>query len=145
MWNSLQNADQFGRLTGEDYITLNADGVLQNKEQTLEKIRTTPLPKAEADLLEKSQRVYGNLVIRTGRSKIHKVGLLLTEFIFTETWIYRDKRWQFIGWQGTYSGIPAYYPVFITLILVALLWLAIRWFRRLGKKSVGNLAVKPSL
>ncbi|AUD05677.1 nuclear transport factor 2 family protein [Spirosoma pollinicola] len=130
MFIASQNADAFGSLMGNDYITINADGVMANKTQTLEAVRTHPLPKADIVLSDNRQRVYGDLAIRTGRAKAYKAGLLLADFMYTETWIYRDGRWQFIGWQGTMAGVPSYYGVLITLVLTSIIAAVLWWFMK---------------
>lgn len=135
MFQSTQNPDAFGRLMGEDYITLNADGVIQNKAQTLEMVRDHPLPKADTILFsDKQQRLYGNLVIRTGRAKVYVAGLILADFIYTQTWIFRKNRWQFIGWQGTMAGWPKQYPILITLVLASLAVVLVWWFMKRSKR-----------
>ncbi len=143
MFKATQNADVFGSLMGDDYITLNADGVMENKVQTLEMVRNHPLPSADTILFsDQRQRAYGNVAIRTGRAKVYKAGLVLADFIYTQTWLYRDNRWQFIGWQGTMTGWPKHYPVLITLLLAGLAMLVFRWItkRRLSKIERRTLA-----
>ena len=135
MFTATRNADQFDRLTGSDYITLNADGVMENKVQTLDMVRNHPLPAADTILFsERRQRVYGNIAIRTGRAKVYKAGLLLADFIFTQTWLYRDNHWQFIGWQGTMTGWPKQYPVIATLVLTGLILLVVWRVNRSRKR-----------
>lgn len=134
MFQATQNADMFGHLMGDDYITLNADGVMQNKAQTLEMVRNHPLPKADTILFgDRHQRLYGHLAIRTGRAKVYITGFLLADFIYTQTWIFRENRWQFIGWQGTMTGWPKHYPVLITLALTGLA-LLVWWFVKRSKR-----------
>lgn len=137
MFNATQNAEVFGSLMGDDYITLNADGVMENKVQTLDMVRNHPLPKADTILFsDQTQRLYGTIAIRTGRAKVYKAGIVLADFIYTQTWVYRDNRWQFIGWQGTMTGWPKYYPVLITLILAGLAALLLWWVMKRRIKSV---------
>jgi len=50
---------------------------------------------------ERSQRVYGNFVLRTGKAKLSAGGQLIAEIFYTQGWVYRDKKWQFVHWQGT--------------------------------------------
>lgn len=135
MFQATQNADAFGNILGDDYITLNADGVMENKAQTLDMVRNHPLPKADTvQFSRQTQRVYGDIVIRTGQAKAYKAGLVLADFIYTQTWVYRDNRWQFIGWQGTMTGWPKHYPVMLTLLAVGIVALGLRWLSNRRKK-----------
>lgn len=138
IFRATQNAGVFGAIMGDDYITLNADGVMENKAQTLEMVRNHPLPKADTIQFSRQvQRVYGNIVIRTGQAKVYKAGLVLADFIYTETWVYRDNRWQFIGWQGTMTGWPKQYPVIFAILVVGLAALGLSWIAKRQKtKSV---------
>lgn len=139
MFRATQNADVFGKIMGDDYITLNADGVMENKAQTLDMVRNHPLPKADTiQFSQQAQRVYGNVVIRTGRAKAYKAGLVLADFIYTQTWIYRNNRWQFIGWQGTMAGWPKNYPILFTLLAVGLVALVLRWIVKRRKVRAVN-------
>ncbi|GAB3037919.1 hypothetical protein GCM10027185_45370 [Spirosoma pulveris] len=138
MIGATQNPDVFGAIMGDDYITLNADGVMENKAQTLDMVRNHPLPKADAmQVSRQTQRVYGTVAIRTGQAKVYKAGLLLADFIYTQTWVYRNNRWQFIGWQGTMTGWPKHYPVLLTLVVAGLTMFGL--WRRISrrKKAVG--------
>ena len=49
---STGNYQAFGQLMGDDYLTANADGSYENKEQALEKMKKNPLPKL--DTMERS-------------------------------------------------------------------------------------------
>jgi len=40
----------------------------------------------------------------------------------------------FIGWQGTMTGVPSYYPVIVTGILLILLYLIIRLVAKKRRK-----------
>jgi hypothetical protein len=128
----------FGSLLGDDYLTANADGSYGNKEQTLEKMKKNPLPKLDTMIFkEDRQRVYGNLVFHNGRIHLYKSGMVVVDFLFTEAWIYRDNRWQFINWQGTYTGISQHYEFIIAglVLFVLVLIFLVRFFMSRRKIS----------
>lgn len=121
MFDMFSNGDveTFRKLSGDDYMTINADGTYMDKTQAIELI-----PKFKGstyEIIEQSDRVYGNIVISTGRAKFYFSSLLVADVYFNQTWVYRDNRWQFINWQGTMTGTPRMYPVYLTLILTAIL------------------------
>ena len=121
MFEMFSNGDieTFKKLAGDDYLTINADGTYMDKTQTLDLI-----PKFKGStykVLEQTDRLYNNLVISTGRAKFFFGSILVAEVYFNQTWIYRDNRWQFISWQGTMTGIPKNYPIYLTLIVTILI------------------------
>jgi hypothetical protein len=135
------DVETFKTMAGDDYLTINADGTYMNKTQAYDLI-----PKFKGStykVLEQTDRVYHNVVISTGRAKFYFGPMLAADVYFTQGWIYRDSRWQFIIWQGTMTGTPKNYPVYMTLIGVGLVtgigWLLYRLFRR-KKRSMGKVA-----
>ena len=126
------NKPEAENLFAPDYITINADGVMQDKEETMKMFGR--FKGATSDLSEKKIRVYGNIAIINGRCKAHMKSILAADFLYTQIWLYRAGSWQFIGWQGTMTGIPSWYPVIITTVLLVLLFfitrLVIRKFRK---------------
>jgi hypothetical protein len=136
---SLGDYKTFGELTGDDYLTANADGSYGDKAQTLDRIKNNPLPRLDTMIFkEDRRRVYGNVVFNNGRIQGYKSGIVLVDFLFTEAWIYRDNRWQFINWHGTYTGISQHYE-FIEAVLIAvvllLLFFLVRFFMRRRKAA----------
>jgi hypothetical protein len=93
----------FRKLSGFEYFTINADGVSQTLEEALPNV--TRFKGSDYKLSEQKQRVYGNLVLRNGRAKFYFGSRQVAEVFYTSGWIYRDNRWQFIHWQGTFTGI----------------------------------------
>lgn len=93
----------FRKLSGTDYFTINANGKAQTLQEALPFIPR--FKGSTVELLNQQQRVYGNLVLRTGLLKASINGQLVAEALYTAGWVYRDNRWQFIHWQGTPTGI----------------------------------------
>ena len=134
MFEMFSNGDTetFLEITGDDYLAINADGTYMNKTQSVELI-----PKFKGstyDILEQTDRIYGNVAISTGRAKFYLSSILVADVYFNQTWIYRDNRWQFIFWQGSMTGAPKSYLIYVTLIgtllLGGLIVVVVRRFRR---------------
>lgn len=129
---SAGDSEGFLKITGDDYLSINADGTYMNKEEA-----AALVPKFKGStnqIIEQTDRIHGNVVISTGRAKFYLGSIPVADIYFNQTWIYRDNRWQFIFWQGTMTGAPANYPVYVTLTVTVLIigvsWLGIRRFRK---------------
>jgi len=134
MFEMFSNGDTetFLEITGDDYLAINADGSYMNKTQSVELI-----PKFKGstyDILEQTDRIYGNVAISTGRAKFYLSSILVADVYFNQTWIYRDNRWQFIFWQGSMTGAPKSYLIYLTLIgtllVGGLMIVVVRRFRK---------------
>ena len=101
MVNALSNGDSaaFKKIAGTDYLDINANGTMMTLISMLADI---PDYKGfSVSFSEKSQRVYENFVLRNGRAKFYAGNQQVGEVFYTQGWIYREKRWQFVHWQGT--------------------------------------------
>jgi len=113
--------------TGSDYITINADGALMDREGMM-----ALLPKfkgSTTEVIGQQDRLYGDLAVSTGRAKFRFGSFLVADVYFTQLWIYRQGAWSYIGWQGTMTGAPRYYSIILLLAGVGLV-LAVTWFVR---------------
>ncbi|WP_295714531.1 nuclear transport factor 2 family protein [Mucilaginibacter sp.] len=135
MFNAILTADKpaTDKMVGQDYITINADGVLEDKIEMMKNFGK--FKGAAVTLSDKQVRHYGNLSIITGRAKFYLKSILVAEIFYTETWIYRNRKWDFIGWQGTMTGLPSYYPVIFTILGLILLYLIARFITKIIKRS----------
>jgi hypothetical protein len=135
MFNVIINGDkkQAEKLFADDYITINADGVMEGKENTLKTIGK--FKGAETKLSDKKIRVFGSIAIINGKAKFYLKQVPVAEIFYTEIWDYRAGQWQFIGWQGTLTGVPSYYPVILTsIILIIIFFVARLIFRKRTKR-----------
>ena len=101
MVNALSNGDSaaFKNVAGYDYLDINANGTMMTLRSMLVDI---PNYKGfSVNFSEKSQRVYGNFVLRNGKAKFYVGSQQVGEIFYTQGWVYRDKKWQFVHWQGT--------------------------------------------
>ena len=87
-----------------DYITINADGVMQTKEQILaDSARKNLFTGVSFKLFDRKVRLYGDVTIINGRSQFLKEDKILGEVYYTEIWLKEKGKWMFDGWQGTYT------------------------------------------
>ena len=87
-----------------DYITINADGVMQTKEQILaDSARKDLFAGVSYKLFDRKIRVHGDVAIINGRSQYLMGDKILGEVYHTEIWIKEKGKWMFDGWQGTYT------------------------------------------
>jgi hypothetical protein len=88
----------------DDYITINADGVMQTKEQILaDSARKNLFAGVSFKLFDRKVRLYGDVAIINGRSQFLKEDKILGEVYYTEIWLKEKGKWMFDGWQGTYT------------------------------------------
>ena len=88
----------------DDYITINADGVMQTKEQILaDSARKDLFAGVSYKLFDRKIRVHGDVAIINGRSQYLMGDKILGEVYHTEIWIKEKGKWMFDGWQGTYT------------------------------------------
>lgn len=101
MVNAISNADSaaFKKIAGFDYIDINANGTKVPLQSML--IDISNFKGISVSFSEQSQRVYGNFVLKNGRAKFSLRDQLVAEVFYTQGWVYRDKKWQFVHWQGT--------------------------------------------
>ena len=87
-----------------DYITINADGVMQTKEQILaDSSRKNLFAGVSYKLFDRKIRLHGDVAIVNGRSQYLMGDKILGEVYHTEIWIKQKGKWMFDGWQGTYT------------------------------------------
>ena len=101
MVNALANGDSaaFKKIAGADYVDINANGTTMTLKAML--IDIPNYKGFSVTFSEQLQRVYGTFVLRTGRAKFYSGGQQFGEVFYTQGWVYRNKRWQFVHWQGT--------------------------------------------
>ena len=86
----------------EDYITINPDGVMQNKAVAFaDSAKKKMFVGVSSKLFDKVIRHYGNVGIITGRAQFFLGDKRLIEVFYTEIWLKEKGKWLFNGWQGT--------------------------------------------
>jgi len=101
MVNAISNGDSaaFKQIAGDDYVDINFNGIKTDLRSMLNDLHN--FKGLSVSFSEQSQRVYGNFALRTGRAELSVTGKLIAEVFYTQGWVYRDKKWQFVHWQGT--------------------------------------------
>jgi hypothetical protein len=101
MVNAITNGDSvaFKKIAGFDYIDINATGTEATLQSMLNEMQN--FKGITVHFSEQFQRIYGNFVLKNGKAKFSLNGQLVGEVFYTQGWVYRDKKWQFVHWQGT--------------------------------------------
>lgn len=95
------NLDALERFFSDDFFSINADGKTDNKQQTLEALRSGKFQVDKITSDEFRLRRNGDTAVITGRSLYFKNGQNVGEVRHTQIWIKHNGRWQLLGWQGT--------------------------------------------
>ena len=101
MVNALTHGDTsaFRSIAGDDYFDINANGTVLTLAGMLKDVPN--FKGSSISLSEQSQRVYGNFVLRNGRARFYAGDKQVGEVFYTQGWVFRNKKWQFVHWQGT--------------------------------------------
>jgi hypothetical protein len=98
------SADYFKDYVANDYITINADGIMADKEETFaDSSRYKFLADFTWKLFDKKIRTYGDVGIITGRARVYGKDIYAGEFLYTAIFVKDHHKWMFTGWQGTMS------------------------------------------
>ncbi len=94
----------FERAYADEYTAINAVGKMFNKTEDIADTLSNTNTVTSAELSDVKVRVYGDTAVVTGR--LHRVGKdkngnFDRNFMFTDTFIRRDGRWQVIATQAT--------------------------------------------
>src|SRR5258706_8415371 len=106
MFNAILKYDPefFKNSVHKDYITINADGVMQTKEVIMaDTARKNMFAGVTFKLFDRKVRVYGDIAIINGRSQYLMGDKVLAEVYHTEIWLKEKGKWMFDGWHGTYT------------------------------------------
>ena len=101
MLRALSSGDSsaFKKIAGYDYLDINADGTKKTLQAMLVDIPS--FKGMSVNFSDQSQRVYGSFVLRNGRARFFSGDQVVGEVLYTQGWVYRDNKWQFVHWQGT--------------------------------------------
>ena len=101
MVKAISNGDSaaFKQIAGDEYADINFNGIKTDLRSMLNDLHN--FKGLSISFSEQAQRVYGNFALRTGRAKFSVSEKLIAEVFYTQGWVYRDSKWQFVHWQGT--------------------------------------------
>ena len=105
MFNAIKTNDpNFWKTVSDSYITINADGIMVNKEQVFaDSARSKLFGLATYKYLDKKIRVYGDVGIVNGRAQAFMNGQMVVEFLYTAIFVKQNGKWMYTSWQGTIS------------------------------------------
>lgn len=105
MFNTFSDGDSaaFKKLAGPDYYSINADGVDMKLKTTLTNM--LKFKGSGVKLSDQGERIYGNFVLRNGKAAFYFGEQQVAEVLYTTGWVYRNNRWQYVHWQGTFTGM----------------------------------------
>jgi ketosteroid isomerase-like protein len=95
----------FERTYADEYTAINAVGKMFNKTEDIADTLSNTNTVTSAELSDVKVRVYGDTAVVTGR--LHRIGKdkngnFDRNFMFTDTFVKRDGRWQIIATQATF-------------------------------------------
>lgn len=89
------------RLYADDFVSINADGRIVNKQEWLEMLRSGKFSVEKIATAEFRVRRYSDTAVITGRSSYFSSGSRLFDVRHTQIWVQMAGRWRMVGWQGT--------------------------------------------
>ena len=92
------------QILAEDYIGIEAIGMVGTKTQEIAGIKTGDVVVDAEEPTQMKVRMYGDVAVVTGHLSVRdrrdgKAGQ--HEVVFTDVWVKRDGRWQVVNYQGT--------------------------------------------
>ncbi len=102
-WNDANikgNKAAVRRILADEFRGVGADGSVQNKEQLLKSLKPEPLI-ASLKLSDLKISLAGDTVVLTGLNTAKSTGGQVLKFRFTDTFLWRDRRWQAISSQAS--------------------------------------------
>lgn len=118
MWDNvtLTNADDyFKTYVSDDFYTINADGIVQNKAELLaDTKRLEMLELLDFKFFDQVIKVYDNVGIINGRIQAFSEGAYVGEIFYTAIFIKENGIWKYKNWQGTWTKDSPPPPSFIS-------------------------------
>ena len=85
------------RILANDFVGVRPDGSHYGKAQEIAESKAGQIDYSESHLAEINVRFYGDAAVAQGRSDWKKRNGQSGSFIFTDTWIHRDNKWQIVA------------------------------------------------
>jgi ketosteroid isomerase-like protein len=85
------------RILADDFVGVDPKGVLYNKQQMVAETRNAPKYYASNRLNDMKVRFYGDTAIAQGSETWEKHTGQRGRFVWTDTWIQRNGRWQIVA------------------------------------------------
>jgi len=117
MWKNVtltNAANYFETDVSDDFYTINADGIVQNKEQLLsDKKRLEMLEILDFKFFDQQIKVFGDVGIINGRIQAFSEGTYVGEVFYTAIFVKYGDTWKYENWQGTWTKDSPPTPSFI--------------------------------
>jgi hypothetical protein len=117
MWDNvtLTKADAYFKTdVTDDFYTINADGIVQNKEEFLaDKKRQEMLEILDFKFFDQVIKAYDNVGIINGRIQAFSEGNYVGEVLYTAIFVKQNGIWKYKNWQGTWSKDSPPPPSFV--------------------------------
>lgn len=117
MWDNvtLTNADAYFKTDmSDDFYTINADGIVQNKAELLaDKKRLEMLEILDFKFFDQVIKIYGDVAIINGRIQGFMEGNYAAELLYTSVFVKENGVWKYKNWQGTWSKDSPPQPEFV--------------------------------
>ena len=118
MWQNVtlsKAAEYFKTDVSEDFYTINADGIVQNKEQLLaDTKRLEMLENLNFKFFDQQIKVYNNVGIINGRIQAFSEETYVGEIFYTAIFVKYDNTWKYENWQGTWTKDSPPPPSFVS-------------------------------
>jgi len=103
MFNAIKTNDpNFWKTVSDSYITINADGVMANKQQSIsDSLRRKMFTGIDHKLFDHTIKVFGNVGICNGRAQFFMQNQMVAEIYYTAIFRKENGNWIYEGWQGT--------------------------------------------
>jgi len=85
------------RICADDFAGVDIDGSLYSKTDTINGFRTAPSEFVSVHLNAIEIRLYGNAAVAQGNESWEQKDGTLGKFVWTDTWVRRDGRWQIVA------------------------------------------------
>jgi hypothetical protein len=91
------NSSAIERILAHDFIGVDPKGHLYNKQQMIDETRNAPKYFISNRLNDVKVRFYGNTAVAQGSETWEKHSGERGRFVWTDTWLQRDGRWQIVA------------------------------------------------
>jgi Domain of unknown function (DUF4440) len=99
------------RICADDFAGVDIDGSLYSKADSLNGFRTEPSEFVSIHLNALQIRLYGNAAVAQGNESWEKKDGTPGKFVWTDTWIRRDGRWQIVAAEDVVADEDPVSPV----------------------------------
>lgn len=103
MFNAIKTNDpNFWKAVSDSYITINADGVMANKQESInDSLRRKMFTGIDHKVFDHTIKVFGNVGICNGRAQFFMQNQMIAQVYYTAIFRKENGKWIYEGWQGT--------------------------------------------